>query len=225
MLAPIAPRPLAGDAAFASLRRAIIELDLPPGAPLSRSVLAMRLGLSQTPVREALSRLQAEGLVTVVPSASTHVARIDLASARQAQFLRMAVEVEMVRRLAAAPPAGLAARLEPMLAEQRALVGQEGFAQADDDFHAALYAAAEISDLWPLVRSRSGHLDRLRRLNLPSPGKMQAVVAEHAAIAAAIVAGDPPLAEAALRQNFSATFSRLPQVRAQHPDWFAPATA
>lgn len=220
MLQPITPRPLAGDAAFASLRQAIIDLALPPGAPLSRAEVALRLGLSQTPVREALSRLQAEGLVTVVPSASTHVARIDLASAAQAQFLRTAVEVEMVRRLAAAPPPALAARLQAMLEEQRALIGQEGFAQADDAFHAILYEAAEIGGLWPLVRSRSGHLDRLRRMNLPSPGKMQAVVEEHAAIAQAIAAGDATAAEAALRQNFSATLARIPAVRAQYPDWF-----
>ncbi|MBO1081509.1 GntR family transcriptional regulator [Roseomonas sp. 573] len=221
MLQPIAPRPLAGDAAYASLRQAIVELVLPPGSPLSRAEIALRLGLSQTPVREALSRLQAEGLVTVVPSASTHVARIDLGSVAQAQFLRTAVEVEMVRRLAAAPPPALAAALQAMLDDQRRLVGQDGFAQADDAFHAALYEAANIGGLWPLVRSRSGHLDRLRRLNLPGPGKMQAVVGEHAEIARAIAAGDAPAAEAALRQNFSATLTRIPAVRAQHPDWFA----
>jgi len=221
MLQPIAPRPLAGDAAYASLRQAIVELVLPPGSPLSRVEIALRLGLSQTPVREALSRLQAEGLVTVVPSASTHVARIDLGSVAQAQFLRTAVEVEMVRRLAAAPPPALAAALQAMLDDQRRLVGQDGFAQADDAFHAALYEAANIGGLWPLVRSRSGHLDRLRRLNLPGPGKMQAVVGEHAEIARAIAAGDAPAAEAALRQNFSATLTRIPAVRAQHPDWFA----
>jgi DNA-binding GntR family transcriptional regulator len=221
MLQPITPRPLAGDAAFTSLRQAIIDLALPPGAALSRGEVALRLGLSQTPVREALSRLQTEGLVTVVPSASTHVTRIDLASAAQAQFLRTSVEVEMVRRLAAAPPAGLVARLHAMLEEQRILIGQEGFAEADDAFHALMYDAAEIGGLWTLVRSRSGHLDRLRRLNLPNPGKMQAVVAEHAEIARAIAAGDTVAAEAALRQNFAATLSRIPAVRAQHPDWFA----
>ncbi|MDB5370835.1 MAG: transcriptional regulatory protein [Roseomonas sp.] len=221
-LAPFSRQPSAGDFAFLTLRHAIVSLALPPGAPLSRAQLAARLGVSQTPVREALTRLQDEDLVAVVPSASTHVARIDLASARQAHFLRMAVEVEMVRRLACAPPAGLAPRLAAHLEEQRGLIGQDGFALADDDFHAALYQAADIAGLWPLVRSRSGHLDRLRRLNLPSPGKMEMVVEEHGCIAAAILAGDAAGAEAALRRHFSATFSRIPAVRARYPDYFAP---
>jgi DNA-binding GntR family transcriptional regulator len=221
-LAPYGRRPSAGDFAFASLRQAIVSLALPPGAPLSRAQLAARLGISQTPVREALTRLQDEDLVAVVPSASTHVARIDLASARQAQFLRMAIEVEMVRRLAAAPPEGLAASMAAHLEQQRGLIGQDGFAQADDAFHALLYDAAGIANLWPLVRSRSGHLDRLRRLNLPSPGKMEAVMAEHGLIAAAILGGDDAAAEAALRHHFSATFSRIPAVRARYPDYFAP---
>jgi len=222
-LTPFGRRPSAGDFAFARLRQAIIALALPPGSVLSRLQLAERLGLSQTPVREALTRLQDEGLVMVVPSASTRVAHIDLDHARQAQFLRLSLEVEMVRRLAGMPTPGLPPRIAAHLEEQRGLIGQDGFAQADDAFHATLYEAAGIGGLWPLVRSRSGHLDRLRRLNLPSPGKMEAVVAEHARIAAAIAEGDVAAAEQALRQHFSGTFSRIPQVREQYPDYFAEA--
>ncbi|MBO1076728.1 GntR family transcriptional regulator [Roseomonas marmotae] len=222
LLVPIAPRIPAGEVAFATLRQAIISLALPPGMPLSRANLAARLQVSQTPVREALSRLQDEGLVTVVPSASTHVARIDLDNARQAHFLRVSLELELGRKLAGAPPPALAARLAEHLAEQRRLIGQDGFAAADDAFHARLYEAAGMSGLWALVRSRSGHLDRLRRLNLPSPGKMEAVVEEHGRIAEAILARDTAATEAALRQHFSATFSRIPAVLARYPDYFAP---
>jgi DNA-binding GntR family transcriptional regulator len=222
LLAPIGPRLSAGEIVFGNLRQAIVSLVLPPGMPLSRARLAAQLGVSQTPVREALTRLQDEGLVTVVPSASTHVARIDLGNARQAHFLRMALELEVGQRLAAAPPPGLGARLEAHLEEQRSLLGQEGFVLADDAFHALLYEAAEIPGLWALMRSRSGHLDRLRRLNLPGPGKMEMVLVEHRRIAAAILAGDGRAAEAALRQHFSATFSRIPAVRAEYPDYFAP---
>ena len=225
LLQPMERRLSAGDFAYASLRQAILALALPPGAPLSRAALAQQLGLSQTPVREALMRLQSEHLVEVVPSASTRVARIDLASARQAHFLRRAVELEMLRKLAAAPPQGLAARLEQELAAQRALLAAgelaAGFALADERFHGLLYEAAEIGDLWALVQSRSGHLDRLRRLNLPAAGKMAQVVEEHAAIAAALRAGDAAAAEAQLRRHFSGTFSTIPAIRAQHPDYFS----
>lgn len=222
-LQPYGRRPSAGDFAYGSLRGAIISLSLPPGAPLSRAALAQQLGLSQTPVREALMRLQSEHLVEVVPSASTRVARIDLSSAWQAHFLRRSVELEMVRRLASAVPPGLPGILERHLAGQRELVRRDdraGLAEADGEFHCLLYEAAEISGLWDLVRSRSGHLDRLRRMNLPAPGKLAAILEEHGLIAAAILAGDADAAEQHLRRHFSGTFASIPAIRAERPAFF-----
>jgi len=218
-------RPSAGEFAYSSLRAAILDLAMPPGSPLSRAVLAERLGISQTPVREALMRLEAERLVEVVPSASTRVALIDLGSAREAQFLRRSVELEMVRRLAMERPAELPATLEARLSEQRGLLERgehAGFLAADDAFHAALYDAAGIAGLWQVVESRSGHLARLRRLHLPVPGKAHSILADHEALAAAILAGDGPGAEALLRGHFADTFARIAEIRAATPHYFAP---
>lgn len=223
-LQPFERRPSAGEFAYTSLRETILTLALPPGAPLSRAELAARLGLSQTPVREALMRLQAEGLVEVVPSASTHVARINLASAREALFLRRAIEREMVRQLAESAPAGLAEQIGAHLATQRDLLERgdhAGFSVADDAFHAMLYEAAGIIGLWEVVQSRSGHLARLRRLHLPAPGKARTVLQEHGALAEAILAGEPEAAEAVLRRHLSDTFARLDEIRAAHPAYFA----
>jgi len=223
-LQPFERRPSAGEFAYASLRETILTLALPPGSPLSRAALAARLGVSQTPVREALMRLQAEGLVEVVPSASTHVARINLASAREALFLRRAIEREMVRQLAEAPPPDLGERLHAKLVEQRALLERNdhaGLSAADDAFHAMLYEAAGIAGLWDLVQSRSGHLARLRRLHLPAPGKARTILQEHAALTEAILANDAPAAEAVLRRHLSDTFGRLDEIRAAHPEYFA----
>ncbi|MDJ0390969.1 GntR family transcriptional regulator [Roseomonas sp. E05] len=223
-LQPFERRPSAGEFAYGSLREAILSLALPPGTPLSRTALAARLGLSQTPVREALMRLQAEGLVEVVPSASTHVVRINLASAREALFLRRAIEREMVQQLAEAPPAGLAERLRAHLAAQQELLERgdhAGFSAADDAFHAMLYDAAGIGGLWEMVQRRSGHLARLRRLHLPVPGKARTVLQEHGALAETILAGDSVAAEMVLRRHLSDTFGRLDEIRAAHPGYFA----
>ena len=95
MLTPLGPRRSAAEIAYDQLRQAVITLALPPGTILSRADLAARLGVSQTPVREALIRLQEEGLIDVVPHSATRVARIDLASARETSFLRLSVEVEI----------------------------------------------------------------------------------------------------------------------------------
>jgi DNA-binding GntR family transcriptional regulator len=206
------------------VREALISLALPPGAVLSRAALAARLGVSQMPVREALIRLQEEGLIEVVPHSATRVSRIDLDSAREAGFLRLAVELEVVRRLAAAPTdARLAAALRAELArmrELRARGDEAGVAAADGAFHAALYAAAGVPGLRELVRGRSGHLDRLRRLHLPSPGKAEAVLRDHEALADAVLGGDPGAAERVLRAHLSGTFAEAERIRAERPEFF-----
>src|SRR6478672_10737029 len=85
---------------FERLRNAIIALELPPGAPLSRAELAAQFGVSSTPIRDALMRLEEEGLVDVFPQYATVVSRVDVRLAQQAHFLRQAVELEIVRGLA-----------------------------------------------------------------------------------------------------------------------------
>src|SRR5947209_17408311 len=96
---------------FERLRGMIISLDLPPGSPLSRAALAAQFGVSSTPIRDALMRLEEEGLVEVFPQYATVVSRVDVRLAQQAHFLRQAVELEIVRALAISHDAALAAEL------------------------------------------------------------------------------------------------------------------
>ena len=85
---------------------------------------------------------------------------------------------------------------------------------ADNEFHAQLYEAADKQDIGALVRSRSGHIDRLRRLHLPSPGKAQDIIRHHKLIAKSIAAGEPDEAQRHLRKHLSGTLSELAQIRA-----------
>src|SRR3981081_589574 len=73
---------------FERLRKLITSLALPPGSPLSRNALAGQFGVSSTPIRDALMRLEEEGLVEVFPQYATVVSRIDIGLAQQAHFLR-----------------------------------------------------------------------------------------------------------------------------------------
>jgi DNA-binding GntR family transcriptional regulator len=240
---PTAPRPrraIAGSAdrldrdrqaapqVFERLRGMIISLDLPPGSPLSRAALAAQFGVSSTPIRDALMRLEEEGLVEVFPQYATVVSRVDVHLAQQAHFLRQAVELEIVRALAirqAGPhDEAFVTGLNATIARQQqfAKAGDfESFMTADNEFHAQLYAATDKQDLWALVRSRSGHIDRLRRLHLPSPGKAQDIVRHHKLIAKAIGAGEPDEAQKHLRTHLSGTLSELAQIRARYPEYLS----
>jgi len=207
---------------FDRLRGMIISLALPPGSSLSRAALAGQFGVSSTPIRDALMRLDEEGLVEVFPQYATVVSRIDVHRAQQAHFLRQALELEIVRLLALQPDASLDVELNAAITHQQqfAKTGDfEKFMAADNEFHARLYEAADKQDIWTLVRSRSGHIDRLRRLHLPSPGKAQDIVRHHRLIAKAIADGRPEDAQKHLRAHLSGTLSELPRIRSRFPEY------
>jgi GntR family transcriptional regulator, rspAB operon transcriptional repressor len=214
-----------GLSVFESLRERIIALELAPGAVLNRAELQVEFGLSSTPIRDALIRLAEDGLLDIIPQSVTRVSLIDVEQARQALFLRRAIEIEAVRTLA-----GLAER--PFVAELTGLVQQQlvladaqnvgGFYASDWQFHRRLYELAGAPDLWLLVRQRSGHIDRIRRLDLPAVGKMAKIVHDHAQIVAAIADADQAAAEAQMRDHLSRSLSLSPALRDANPAYFSP---
>ena len=198
-----------------------MALELAPGTVLDRSQLQADFGLSSTPIRDALLRLSDEGLVDIVPQSATRVSRISVAKARQAQFLRRAVEVEAVRVLCEAPDKAFLDALRDLIERQKA-AGEdyEAFSALDRDFHRHLYEAAGAPDLHPLIRQKSGHIDRIRRLNLPVAGKIQQILRDHAQIVKAIAAGDAKEAEFRVRDHLSRSLAYSTALRERHPDFF-----
>ena len=207
---------------FERLREMIVALELIPGAVLARNELADMFGVSQTPVRDALIKLSAEGLVDIFPQHATVVSRIDIAQALQAHFLRRAIELEVAATLATDPTDVLVAQLRAQVDIQTALASGDDygrFIEADREFHRLMYLAAGVPDLFDLVRRRSGHVDRLRRLHLPSSGKAKAVVRDHKRIIEAIAAADPDGARERVREHLSGTLGQIDQIRTRHPDY------
>jgi DNA-binding GntR family transcriptional regulator len=208
---------------YERLRAKILSLELVPGAPISRVQLSAEFGVSQTPMREAILKLAEERLVDVYPQAATRVSLIDIPFAQESHFLRRAIELEMVRELALAHPPTLLAELRRLLDRQQALRDQAdfgAFTEMDQSFHRCMYSAVNKEPLWMLVRSRSGHIDRLRRLHLPAAGKLDRIVIDHERILAAIEAGDPHAAQEHLRAHLSGTLETIEKIRQDHPHFF-----
>ncbi len=201
------------------LRNKIVSLQLAPGTVLSRAALAHEYGVSQTPVRDALLRLSEEKLVDVFPQASTRVSLIDITLARETHFLRRSLELEIVRELALHGDPLLIIDLQAHLKKQEILRDARNFAaftEADMAFHHALYLAADMEPMWKMLISRSGHLDRLRRLHLPVIGKLERIVKDHQRIVAAIAEKNIEKAQLALREHLSGTLEYVPQIMRDH---------
>lgn len=212
---------------FEALRESIVSVQLEPGAVLQRAELAEHFGISQTPIRDALIRLGEEQLVDIFPQHATVVSRIDLSAALEAHFLRRAIEVEILKTLCDLQQpehTALVQRLKFHLGAQESglkPLDVARLAAADVTFHKEMYDAAQVSSLWSLVRKQSGHVDRLRHLNLPAKGKAQAIVQDHRDILAALERRDASAAEAALRRHLAGTLSFVKDMKKRFPNWIA----
>jgi DNA-binding GntR family transcriptional regulator len=208
---------------FERLREMIVGLELVPGAVVNRLELQEGFGLSSTPIRDALMRLAEDDLVDIVPQSATRVSLIDIAKAHEAQFLRRAIELEAVTTLCTAPDKSVVGELKDIVAQQKELATRADFPAfdaLDRRFHRRLYEAAGVGSLDALVRQRSGHVDRLRRLNLPVTGKMQEIIRDHAAITKAIAAGKTDEAQFRIRDHLSRSLGYSPALRERHPTYF-----
>lgn len=211
---------------YAGLRTRIISMDLLPDTVLSRAEIAKEHNVSQSPVREAIQKLEQEGLVVSYPQSKTMVTKINVNQARETQFLRLCVELEVVRTLADQHdpdlllPSTRVLRMQKLAGEDRDI---SEFTALDRLFHMSLFEAAGVASLWHLISDRSGHIDRLRRLNLPDPGKISAVMNSHERILAAVSKGDLEEAEEHTREHLSGTLASLPSIMGSYPEYFGEA--
>lgn len=186
----------ASDRAYATLLDEIQGGALRPGTVLGEVEQAARLGVSRTPLREALGRLAADGLVEQQSPRVTVVTAIDADDIRELFEVRRALE-ETAARLAA--ERGDAATFAD-LADAFARASIDG-GEALDDYYAliarfdvAMDVAVTNDYLTSALRNVRTHLVRVRRLARDNPGRLAASVAEHGLIASAIAARDADLA-------------------------------
>lgn len=180
--------------AYDALREDIVLERLHPGDSISEADRAAALGISRTPVREAIQRLAAEGLVETFPKRGTLVARLSPRDVRESFELREAVE-GMCAKLAAER------RSEGDLADLRnALSGTPSYQQGAT-FHAAVVRAARNHYLQQVFDTTSGRIDLASRMAARAALSSHTPNSTHEAVLAAIEASDASQAEARMRQH------------------------
>ena len=215
----------AGRVVYGELRRRVVTLDLQPGAPLSENELAAELGVSRTPVRDALMLLQQEGLVQIFPRIGSFVSRVDPQRVADAQFLREAVELASLDDVPAEPDPGVTAELQENIALQRLVEGDhEEFFRLDEAFHQRLMRLAGHEGTWPSVVAAKAHLDRARRLGLSEVGSVQVFVEQHAHVLDALLRGGASEARPLMRTHLRTVFDDIERVRSRSPELFAANT-
>lgn len=217
-------RPTTVQQIYADLRHLIIDLSVKPGAVINKREIAERFSVSQTPVREALIRLEEEGLVDIFPQSRTEVSLIDIQHAREAHFLRLSVEIEVSRVLSQSIDDDGLDALNAWIERQETELNvgnQTAFKLADDSFHDQMFKLAGVGGLTQIIDRRRGHYDRIRGLYLMQEERRQIVIREHRAIHAALKGGDPVVAEGAIRAHLGKSLANIGQIQEKYPDYFA----
>ncbi len=206
------------------LRDRIIKLDLRPHQVLSRTDLAEEFGVSQTPVREALLKLEVIGLVDVYPQSRTEVSPINAVKIREVQFMRRALETEVCMKLVEVLNDPGAAELTAILDHQEAIIKDDTkmglFMQLDKNFHSKLFELVGQTNLNELVQEHSVHLDRMRMLQLPLRGKRKSILSEHREILSALMSQDKMRVMDAVRDHLTSKSQTMSTLMANFPEYF-----
>jgi DNA-binding GntR family transcriptional regulator len=200
------------DQAYLALRVMIVRGDMQPAARISEPQLTERLGISRTPLREALLRLAEDGLVSIYPQSGSFVTPIHLDKVEEAQFVREQLECGIIRQVSTdIDRRGLAGLHRLLLQQQRAddAGDRERFYELDETLHATFCAIAGRPGVWRLIERSKMHMDRVRRLSLPIAKQVPRLIEQHRAIVEAVARGDADAAEAALRAHLREVFATI----------------
>lgn len=202
---------------FELMRSDIVLGILKPSDPIRESEIAERLGVSRTPVREALLRLQSLGLVDIFPQSGTRVAPIRVEKVRAAQLIREVVEVELVRRACRTASSESIAALGHIIEDQKIAARRNDLRrlfELDEEFHRGIYLAAGLVAVSDELEDVKVHLNRLRYVAVNWPRGADKITGEHEDILGAIERRDEAAAAAAMTSHLRAVLPVLDQLSA-----------
>ncbi len=193
---------------YGLVRQLVLSGKLPAGSTVDEKKIAARLGISRTPVREAVKRLSDQSLVVVKPQSGTTVSPIRRRDVEEAIVVRRALEMESVAAAAKVFTPRNRDQLNEIILRHRHALETRQYADAiglDDDFHCAIAEIADLPKLWQAVHEYKAPLDRCRHLTLPKWGSGETTLDQHTAIADALSARDSDLAVSRMHEHLKST--------------------
>lgn len=192
------------DVVFESLREAIIKQILKPGERMMEIQLAEEMGVSRTPIREAIRKLEQEGFVIIIPRKGAYVAEISLKDIHELFEIRAALE-----GLASSLAAERATReeleeMEKLLVNQNEHLNSENISntvRADINLHDLIYKAARNERLFGILNNLRKQAHRFRLASMSMPGRKIKALVEHKRIVEAIGARNAELAKVVSEQH------------------------
>lgn len=216
----------AREMAYQTIRNRIITMELKPGDSLNDRELAEELGISRTPMREALIMLNIAHMVDIKPQSGTHVAPIDLKLMEQEQFARYTLEKEILSRvqgkLTPNQEADYRLNIETyrlLEADLSAVSRETRLLDLDNEFHRKAFVIAGMEMHFEHMLATLQHVERIRKFSLLT-NENKTVCASHTAILEALLNGTPEQLGQALEAHLNRYKLSVEQAQSIHPEYF-----
>ncbi|WP_300061610.1 GntR family transcriptional regulator [uncultured Roseobacter sp.] len=211
------------DLVFDQLRDEIVSLALLPGAKLSEAEIARRFGVSRQPVRDAFTRLESLDLLVIRPQKATKVRGFSRERIDHARFVRLAVELEVIRSACAVWDSPRQAALQGNLDQQQRVIetgNPEAFHALDYEFHKLICELGGHPLAFDTIEECKQRIDRLCVLSLGRASEAATLFADHQEIASGLMERDAARATAAARRHLARLDDTIAEIHRKHADFF-----
>lgn len=218
-----------GDMVFEVLKQEILDLELKPGQCISENEICERFGVSRTPVRDALRRLQEQDFVENIPYAGTYVTLLNFSNIKQMIYLRVAVESSVMKDFMKIATPMQMEEIRYMIRKQGALILEPGFEPEqfyglDAQMHSIWFEATDKMKIWELLQAQQLHYTRFRMLDFVTETDFTRIIREHTQLFELLEKKDGDGLEKALTDHLYYSTKRMKHtIEADCKDYFVQA--
>lgn len=212
----------ARDYAFRVLRDNIVSLELKPGTLISENEMAMELGLSRTPVREAIIDLAKVSIIETIPQRGSYVALIDTKMVEESRFLRKVLDEAVIEVACDIADSALIDAMEENVHLQEFYLEKSDtnrIFELDNAFHKLIYSAAQKDIIYDIRSTMMLHFDRVRTLSVEAVKDMK-IVGDHRGMLEAIKGHDKEAAVALVEKHLGRYRVDETKIREEFPAYF-----
>lgn len=211
------------DVVFDQLHDEIVSLTLLPGTKISEVEVARRFGVSRQPVHDAFNRLENQDLLLIRPQKATEVRGFSMQRIAQARFVRLAVELEVLRHACTIWDDVRADKLEQNLQLQKQSldnVQTEQFHALDYQFHKLICELSDRLLAYKIIEECKQKVDRLCMLSLEEDDELATVFEDHRQIAEALKSNSADEATTVARRHFGRLDDTISYIHETHSEYF-----
>lgn len=204
------------------IKENIISLELAPGAPISENELSDQMGISRTPIRQALQELAKVKIVEIVPQKRSMVSLIDYSLVEEAQFMRYHLESAVTAQACEQCTEEDLISLGENITLQKYFLENKMYVrlhEKDDAFHQHFYEIARKTEIFELMKMLSIHFDRVRFLSIETLTYPE-IVEEHEELLECIRQRASAKATALLQKHLNRYKADAVALREKHPEYF-----